>query len=247
MVNDNNTNRKRIAGADEVYPLIVYALLKSNVMKLKSNLNYIKTFRHESRMESSDEYYFTTVYTAVGFIEDINYKQLNITKDDFIRLCAEGEERELERMKMPKTVFKSIQIIYLGNNDENCLVYFLSEKQNTNTDYLEINDVKEHILNNTSSVINKSLLYNNDSSKYPLLKVDLESLYKEYFSSEFVDFTINKLEKLFNDFKLILRLIDSFIKAFKEKRATADNTNTTPKNLKKIHTEGNSNVNLIDL
>jgi hypothetical protein len=111
MVNEKNDNNtcKRIAGADDIYPLIVYGLLKCNVPKLKSNLAYIKYFRHELRLESSDDYFFTTVNTALQFIdEELSHKKLNIKENDFIKFCAEEAEREIERMKVPKIPFKSI-------------------------------------------------------------------------------------------------------------------------------------------
>jgi hypothetical protein len=107
MLTTVHNEEKKIAGADEVYPLIVYALLKSNIRKLKSNLRYIKCFRHETRLESRDDYYFTTIETAVGFIDKIKHIELNIKENDFIRLCVEQEEAEMERMKTPKLAFKS--------------------------------------------------------------------------------------------------------------------------------------------
>jgi hypothetical protein len=102
-------------------------------------------------------------------------------------------------------------------------------------------------LTNTSSVINKSLLYN-ESVKFPLFSVDLEKLYREYFSCEFVDFTIEKLGKMFIDFKIIIRLVDSFIKAFKER--VGDKSDKSPvktNNMRKIHSEDANSINLLNL
>ena len=95
-------------------------------------------------------------------------------------------------------------------------------------------------------MINKSLLYD-ESVKYPLLNVDLEKLYNEYFNIEFVEFTITRLTKMFNDFKIIIRLVDSFIKAFKDKSIiTEKNNQTKNKDMKKIYSEESSNFNLLD-
>ena len=67
---------------------------------------------------------------------------------------------------------------------------------------------------NNDSIINKNLLNENYLSlskiPNPLLSIDLEKLYKEYFSSEFNEFNISKLEKMYNDFKIILILVESF-------------------------------------
>jgi hypothetical protein len=110
MINEHSKNKpNNIAGADEVYPLVVYAILKGNIRKIKSNINYIKNFRHCSRLESAEEYYFTTIYTALGFIENIKYKNLNIiTENEFNRLCTIHELKAYEAMKVPRNVFKRI-------------------------------------------------------------------------------------------------------------------------------------------
>jgi hypothetical protein len=106
--NPNKGKAKAGIGADDVYPLIIYALLKGNITKLKSNLNYIKAYRHATRLESKEEYYFTTVYTAVGFIESMKHSDLsNLKENDFLRFCKEQDDIEYERMKNPKNIFKS--------------------------------------------------------------------------------------------------------------------------------------------
>lgn len=94
-------------GADEVYPVIVYALLKGNVSKLKSNLNFIKLYRHKNRLESEEDYYYTTLVSAVEFIENLNHTKLNIEEEEFRRICEENTKKELIRqqtlIKIPKT------------------------------------------------------------------------------------------------------------------------------------------------
>ena len=71
---------------------------------------------------------------------------------------------------------------------------------------IELTDFKQNIGINSDSFINKSLI-NNYSG---LLMIDLNKLYKEYFNFDFEDFSFFKMEKLFNDFKIVLRLIDLF-------------------------------------
>lgn len=43
-----------------------------------------------------------------------------------------------------------------------------------------------------------------------LMKIDLDRLYKEYFTSEFKKLPFFKMEKMFNDFKIVLLMIDNF-------------------------------------
>ena len=72
---------------------------------------------------------------------------------------------------------------------------------------------------------------------------NLEKLYKEYFNnSEFKDLSVNKLEKMSNDFKIFLRLIESFKQNyFNDKEKFKYNSN--PSQIKNT----NSNGKLIDL
>jgi len=70
-------------GADDIYPVIVYALIKAKVSNIKSNIKYIKLYRHNTRLESEEDYYFTTLLSAINFIENISYDKLSIPKDEF--------------------------------------------------------------------------------------------------------------------------------------------------------------------
>jgi len=93
MINDNSL-KKKPSGADEVFPIVVYALLKSGVSKLKSNMKYIKSFRHFTRLESAEEYYFTTISSAIEFIEKLKLEHLAyIDHYEFLRLCGEQDNK----------------------------------------------------------------------------------------------------------------------------------------------------------
>ena len=136
--------------------------------------------------------------------------------------------------------------ILLGNSDENFLLYHLSnstELKQEDRSYIELSDFNHGISLNTDSTISKNLLSSSPSSSPGLLSVDLEKLYKEYFNnSEFKDLSVNKLEKMTNDFKIFLRLIESFKQNyFNDKEKLNSNSNSSQiKNT-------NSNGKLIDL
>lgn len=93
MINDNSL-KKKPSGADEVFPIVVYAILKSGVSKLKSNMKYIKSFRHFSRLESAEEYYFTTISSAIEFIEKLKLEHLAyIDHNEFLRFCDDQDKK----------------------------------------------------------------------------------------------------------------------------------------------------------
>lgn len=50
---------RRIAGADDFLPVLIYVLIHANPPQLASNLMYIERFRMHSRMTSESAYFFT--------------------------------------------------------------------------------------------------------------------------------------------------------------------------------------------
>lgn len=92
---------------------------------------------------------------------------------------------------------------------------------------IELVELNQNINMNIESVINKNLLNENylNSLKItsPIFSIDLEKLYKEYFNGEFNEFNILKLEKMFNDFKIIIILIESFKQKFSKNNFASNN------------------------
>ena len=81
-------------GADMFFPCSVYALLQLKkqggdaaqiASQFRTGLAYIRHFRQEAKMCGEDEYYFTTIESAVEFISNLNetYKtDLKLTEAD---------------------------------------------------------------------------------------------------------------------------------------------------------------------
>ncbi len=113
MITEKAQNSQmKITGADEVFPMVVFGILRGNVRKLKSNLKYIQSFRHETRLESQEEYYLTTMNSALEFIENMNYNKLNIKESDFNSSCDNSDKFELDRMRTMISVTRSKNIFY---------------------------------------------------------------------------------------------------------------------------------------
>ena len=129
--NENENYKQRLAGADELLPIVVYSLIKGNVPKLKSNLNYIKLFRHNTMLDSNaEEYFITFIESGVGFIEklDDDLKGLKLNKNEWEIIKKIRENKNVVNYE-----FKDIKNV--KNKDENYIIYYLnemSEKQNDN-------------------------------------------------------------------------------------------------------------------
>lgn len=209
-----NNTKNNSAGADEVLPIVVYALLKGNIKKIKSNINYIRLFRHHSMFDSNKEEYFTTVLeSGVEFISKLSLQSdIKIDKEEYKKLI------EISKKKIKEERSKVIQPLNQKNADESFLVYFLSEGDN------EVKNVKKQSekgkspieldvfkanssIINTSSVMNKELLKEEEG----ITKIDLDKIYKEYFNKDLKEMSLFQIEKMINDFKITVMLIDSYI------------------------------------
>ena len=204
-----NNNKPSFAGADEVLPVVVYALLRGNIKKLKSNINYIRLFRHHSMFDSNKEEYFTTVLeSGVEFIAKLSPdSDLKIDKGELKRLI------EISKRKIKEERSKVVLPVNTKNADESFLVYYLSEgdseaKKEKGKSPIELDVVKGNACKiNASSVIDKEMLNEEEG----LTKIDIDKLYKEYFDKDLKEMSLFQIEKMINDFKITVMLIDSYV------------------------------------
>jgi len=206
--NDNNDYKQRLAGADELLPIVVYSLIKGNIPKLKSNINYIKLFRHNTMLDSNvEEYFITFIESGIGFIEKLCY--------DLKGLKLNEEEREKIKNEMNNEI-KKINYDYeeiknIKNKDENYIIYYLNEiNEHQNENNFIVEDKKLNNINlNISSNIDKNILLKENNNI--LNSIDFNKLDKEYFENkELKDIPIFNLEKMVNDFKIILFLLKKY-------------------------------------
>ena len=202
---NESEEKTKYAGADYVMPIVVYAILKGNIPKLKSNINYVKLFRHHTMFDSNKEEYFTTVLdSGISFIEKLTYESndIKISKEEINYILNNKKEKELI---IPKQSLKNV--------DENFLIYYLTENDDISNlidrkinydDSIELTNVVKRNLNKiTESTIDKSIIREIN----PITKIDFRKLYSEYFTKDLKDLTIYQLEKMINDFKILILLI----------------------------------------
>jgi hypothetical protein len=235
MLINNNKNiiskNKNLAGADEVMPIVVYSLLMGNIPKIKSNLKYIRLFRHHSMFDANKEEYFTTmIESAVEFIDKLNCESdLKIEKKELKKIIQQ-KEKEIFQRKIIEPIQHEKK-----NADENFLVYFLTENTDRkeessilpiiNDDPIEMNEFKSNsVQTNTSSTISKELLKEQNG----LMNIDLNKLYEEYFTKDLKEMPIRKIDKMVNDFKITLALLDNYSKANYEQTAQSLSQNNGP-------------------
>lgn len=118
-----SSSTKKVVGADEVFPLIVYAVLKGNIRKLKSNLSFIELFRHKTRLESEEEYYVTTLTSVVQFVENITSKAIRMDELNFNNLI----NKEKKRINIDKD--KEISNIFLKSKNFIIITKYFNKKK----------------------------------------------------------------------------------------------------------------------
>ncbi len=203
---NENDEKTKYAGADDVMPIVVYAILKGNIPKLKSNINYVKLFRHHTMFDSNKEEYFTTVLdSGISFIEKLTYESndIKISKEEINYILNNKKEKELIIPKQSlKNVDENFLIYYLTDNDD--ISNNLIDKKINSDNTIELTNVVNRNLNTiTESTIDKSII----KEINPISKIDFKKLYSEYFTKDLKDLTIYQLEKLINDFKILILLI----------------------------------------
>ena len=155
-INENENNfKQRLAGADELLPIVVYTLIKGNVPKLKSNLNYIKLFRHNTMLDSNaEEYFITFIESGISFIEKLDDDLKGLKIDNF----EEINKKISEEKNVVNYDFKEIENV--KNKDENYIIYYLNEmNEKQKSDNLNYEEEKINNINlNVNSNVDKNVL-----------------------------------------------------------------------------------------
>ena len=71
------------SGQDEMTPIFQYILLKAHPKRMHSNINFIKCFFGETNLTDSKGFLLSQIESASSYINNLDYKQLKITKEEF--------------------------------------------------------------------------------------------------------------------------------------------------------------------
>lgn len=89
------------SGAEELTPIFQFILIKAQPRRLYSNINYIRGICDASNendpLKSSRDFFLGQIEAAAAFVNEITYKHLNITKEEFDR-NIEGKSNEYKQL-----------------------------------------------------------------------------------------------------------------------------------------------------
>lgn len=92
-------------GADQLLPVCIYTILRANPASLNSNVNFVASFRHPSRLRGEDEYLLMQVNIAIKDImeiEEVLLKRINaLTIQDVARMFKRYRKLLLDLVDLP--------------------------------------------------------------------------------------------------------------------------------------------------
>jgi len=176
MINTNKKPDEEIK-AEKIYSIIVYALIKGNINKIKSNVQFLQLFRHRTRLESEEEFHINAVMVSIEYIETLTYKKLNIDKNEFLKKCEESEKSNDSSSKISTELIKNEQILQEpANSDQTLFELELTKLYNeyfTNCDLADIPLFKlENLYKDFKIVISMIKEFKNNQTKKMNSEID---------------------------------------------------------------------------
>lgn len=212
-----------------IIKFIIYSILKANISNLKGNLKFIALLRHRTTITSEEDYYLSLMFQALEYIEKINYTNLKIRKSEFIENCEEFDKKEIlknydSNSKYNFNLEHDIQLVNLINKVE---------------DDQESNFTFQNVFTQNGPILLENV---NDG----ILNLDTEKLYNEYCSNNFTENNIVKYENMYNDFKIIMKIVESLKNEYTSSISTSINDNSYSISENKSKSINKKQNNLID-
>ncbi|PSC72702.1 vacuolar sorting-associated 9A-like [Micractinium conductrix] len=92
-----------IGGADAFFPVFLFAVLRSRLPRLASNVEYVKRFRCRPRLNGQFDYMLCNLESSAMWLDTVNYEHLAVSQVTFLgHLAAAGipeAHMELRRMQ----------------------------------------------------------------------------------------------------------------------------------------------------
>ena len=77
------SSRKEAPGADDSLPIFIYIILRACPPTIYTNLNFIVSFRHPSKMLSQAGYCCTQAHLSARFIQELDAQVIGLDQNEF--------------------------------------------------------------------------------------------------------------------------------------------------------------------
>jgi hypothetical protein len=93
------------ASADDFLPVLIFVIMRSAPIKIKSNALFISRFRSPAKLNSEAGYYLTNIMGALSFIEQLSSKSLTIPEEEYEeRIKAKQESWQADKDEILKNI-----------------------------------------------------------------------------------------------------------------------------------------------
>lgn len=184
---------------ENIICLLIYVLISTNIQCLQSTIIYCRLFRTKIAIESKEDYYLQVIEKA---FEKINSLETNLDILDLTNI--EFKEKCNEYLKRKKIDLLTKEVIVT--------------KETTNKSFiLNIFDTRQ-LSGMLSCFIQYGKFYKEIDEKQTfdmkeintLRNIPIQMIYKKYFENyDFKSMSYIEIEQIHNDFKIILKLIES--------------------------------------
>jgi hypothetical protein len=103
---DSKSSGGDLPGADDLFPIFVLNVCRTQVPNLFANIRFVENFRNRDGMRGEAGYCMCHLQGAAAFLMSLTSKELNISKNDFdqkMGICEEKlDEKEGEEEKKEK-------------------------------------------------------------------------------------------------------------------------------------------------
>ena len=180
----------------ENIPLILsYIFISSDFIHLKEHFYFCKYFHFKMCTSSEENYSLLLFEEAIKIIENFNtnHDMLTITDEAFKNYCEEYNK---------KKIILQLENLSIKNKKED-------NKNDTNINILI--DMLNNIRSIGNNMENNNEKNDDNNKESPILSIQIKQLYNKYFhnNKSFQQMSYSEIEQLYNDFKIILKLIES--------------------------------------
>ena len=101
-----SSGKEQNSGQDEMTPILQYIILRAQPTRIISNINYIKCFLGERTY--SRAFLLIQIQSADSFINNLDYEQLKISKEEFDRQYEKAKEKFDKNNKLNSNLYEII-------------------------------------------------------------------------------------------------------------------------------------------
>ena len=197
---------------ENIINLIIFSIIFGEIKNIKENLIFINLFKYKMNIDVFQNFTLILFNEAINIIENFedNINLFNINNEIFSNFCKEYEKKKI------------CNNLKIEDNSENIIIN--NENNVINSDNNNNNN-KENNNNLLISLLNKILLFrnnNNNNNKNDfninkdennnILTLPIVNIYEKYFhdNNNFYNMNFSDIEHLYSDFKIIIKLIQSY-------------------------------------